>query len=183
MASPILSEVLEYDPSSPSGLRWKVSRGRVRAGHAAGWTQVNEWGYQFWMVKVNGVSQVASRVIWAIERGAGLDDAFEVDHIDGNPMNNLIDNLRVVPHGLNCRNRALRSDNTTGVTGVSFSATKGGFEAVYLDKNGTQRSKYFSCRKHGQELALRLAQAWRKEMMDRINGDGAGYTARHINGA
>ena len=45
----------------------------------------------------------------------------EVDHIDGNPLNNKLTNLRLVSRADNIRNSSVRSDNnTTGVRGVSF---------------------------------------------------------------
>jgi hypothetical protein len=41
-----------------------------------------------------------------------------IDHIDGNPSNNLVTNLRAADHDKNQMNRALPSNNTSGVKGV-----------------------------------------------------------------
>lgn len=42
----------------------------------------------------------------------------EVDHSDGNGLNNSISNLRTVSRNENMRNTKIRSDNTSGVVGV-----------------------------------------------------------------
>ena len=43
-----------------------------------------------------------------------------IDHIDGNPLNNHIDNLRSVIHCQNMQNRKLPKNNTSGCKNVSF---------------------------------------------------------------
>jgi len=43
-----------------------------------------------------------------------------VDHHDGNPANNSLENLRWATHGENMRNQRLSSGNTSGVKGVSW---------------------------------------------------------------
>lgn len=60
----------------------------------------------------------AHRVAWLLTYGewpkAGI------DHINGNPSDNRISNLRAADQALNCRNQAMNRRNTSGVTGVSF---------------------------------------------------------------
>ena len=47
-----------------------------------------------------------------------------IDHINQNPHDNRIENLRQVSHKENGRNKALNSNNSTGVTGVYFNKDK-----------------------------------------------------------
>lgn len=60
----------------------------------------------------------AHRVAWAVYHGNWPDGL--IDHIDGDPTNNRIENLRVVHERDNARNRAIQHDNTSGCAGVSW---------------------------------------------------------------
>ena len=52
-------------------------------------------------------------------RGGSIPEGYEVDHINGDPRDNSRENLRVVPHSINCRNKKLSSNNTTGYGGIT----------------------------------------------------------------
>lgn len=60
----------------------------------------------------------AHRVAWAIHYGNWPEG--EIDHIDGDPANNSIDNLRSVSRLENTRNKAISRNNTSGFSGVHF---------------------------------------------------------------
>jgi len=51
-----------------------------------------------------------------------------IDHVDGNSLNNSIDNLRNVEHKINMRNRRKPSNNTSGHVGV-YPMSYGGYVA------------------------------------------------------
>jgi hypothetical protein len=59
----------------------------------------------------------AHRVAWAVHYGEWPEH--DIDHIDGNPANNKLDNLRAVTRAENCRNTAIHKNNTSGALGVA----------------------------------------------------------------
>ena len=61
----------------------------------------------------------------------------EVDHIDRNPLNNRRDNLRVVSHAVNMRNKSMYRNNTSGYVGVGWNRKSGRWQA-YFKKDGRQ---------------------------------------------
>jgi hypothetical protein len=60
----------------------------------------------------------AHRVVWALVHGEWPAD--EIDHINGNPGDNRISNLRVVTRAQNMKNIRRLAKNTSGVVGVSW---------------------------------------------------------------
>lgn len=94
----------------------KISNSR-QAGSRAGTVQN---GYTQIKCKFGKVG--AHRIIFCMEHGFFPE---EVDHIDGNPSNNRIENLRASTHKQNSTNMKKPSRNTSGVKGVSFHKTTG----------------------------------------------------------
>jgi hypothetical protein len=50
--------------------------------------------------------------------GLSVDDVREVDHVDGNGLNNCRSNLRVCSHSENMKNRPIHKNNKSGFKGV-----------------------------------------------------------------
>jgi hypothetical protein len=73
--------------------------------------------------RVNSVSMKAHRAAWALHYGEW--PKHEIDHINGNKMDNRIENLRDVQTLENGKNRPKQINNTSGVTGVGYSQAKG----------------------------------------------------------
>lgn len=111
-----LKDLLYYDETSPSGLRWLISRGRVKAGSVAG--SLYNTGY--WVVNTGGKGICAHRIILHILSDFDINSQLDVDHIDRSPSNNKFNNLRIVSHSLNMRNMGLRKLNRSGVSGVRW---------------------------------------------------------------
>ena len=91
-----------YDESSPSCLRWASARSNMKAGDVAG--SLKPDGY--WKVRNRGTPRGVHIVVW--EMFNGPIGPREVDHIDGNPGNNKISNLRATDRAGQCRNAAIR---------------------------------------------------------------------------
>jgi hypothetical protein len=89
----------------------KHSTGGMRAGSLAG--RQGTRGY--WQVKINGRMYSVHHLVWWIFHGYKPE---YIDHIDGDPTNNRIGNLREATHTQNMWNAKLSVRNTTGHKGV-----------------------------------------------------------------
>lgn len=90
-----------------------------------------------------------------------------VDHINGNPSDNRLCNLRLADHSTNGRNGRMRSTNTSGVSGVCWDRSAGKWLArVYI---APYESKTLGAFKD-------LGDA--REAVNAARG-GLGYTDRH----
>ena len=61
---------------------------------------------------------------------AGAPDGAEVDHIDGDGLNNTKSNLRIVTRQDNAKNRRLSTNNYSGYTGVYMDKRSGRWKAT-----------------------------------------------------
>ena len=77
---------------------------------------VNSHGYRHGQVA--GKRVMAHRVVWAVANGAW--PLGEIDHINGDPLDNRPINLRDVSHCENQRNMRRHRSNSSGVTGVNW---------------------------------------------------------------
>lgn len=68
--------------------------------------------------RINDRLFYAHRIVWAMHTGMWPEN--EIDHINGDPADNRIENLRDVSHKQNLRNQGMPSNNTSGVVGVRF---------------------------------------------------------------
>lgn len=178
------SEIFYYDLTSPTGLRWKIWNGQKNHSERdihdfAGSKGKGNNDSEFYRVGYQNKEYKVHRIIWILHNGSIPDDIV-VDHIDGNPLNNDISNLRIVTQEINCKNSSKRSDNKTGVCGVTISKIREfTYYRAYCKVDGKQKSRSFSIENYGEELAFKLACEWRKSQIEKLNQLGAGYTERH----
>lgn len=104
--------LFDMDPEE-GVLRWKTTIGyQAKQGQVAGYVSL---GYR--MIKVRQIRYQAHRLIWLWVTGDWPKN--EVDHINGNSLDNRFSNLRDVPVRTNLENRQKpSSSSTTGVMGV-----------------------------------------------------------------
>jgi hypothetical protein len=67
----------------------------------------------------------------------------DVDHINGNGLNNFKSNLRPCSHIENSRNQCIRKNNTTGLKGVSFYKPSNKYRAYIVLNNKQLHLGYF----------------------------------------
>lgn len=139
-----LNELFSYDAEAGL-LSWKSKLGSTRAdigfnnktaGKPVG--TITERGYLTVGIRANGkpTYYLVHRIIWKMMTGA--DPEFQIDHIDGNRLNNKWENFRQATNGQNIQNSKLRSDNKSGIKGVHWSADRRKWEAV-ITANGISR--------------------------------------------
>ena len=126
---------------------------------------------------------MAHRIVFLLCNGY-LNSDEVIDHIDGNPENNKIENLRSVPYAVNSRNRKLPTNETVGVRKVRLKTGSGKSHNDYYmaycnDLTGKGLCKKYNIKTYGEEEAFRLACEWRKQKIEELNTQGAGYTDRH----
>lgn len=110
-----VKHLLHYNPDT-GVMTWRIAVARrVKIGDVAGWTRKGKEGKTYRYVEIQGVSYTLHRVIWFYMTGEWPE---EVDHADGDGLNNKWLNLSNVSHGTNMRNARLRHDNKSGVPGV-----------------------------------------------------------------
>ena len=85
-------------------------------------THTDKSGYQRWVVKlINDEGKrkqlMVSRLILQHFKPNEWDEKLEADHIDINPLNNRIDNLRMLTHQQNCNNKSSKPNRDNKLSG------------------------------------------------------------------
>jgi len=133
-----LEERFDYNPDTGELIH---KRGRFK-GKVAGTPVEANGGARYLTLGRDGkaYSMLAHRIIWALHHGEFAPEDKVIDHIDGDPDNNKINNLRVVTHADNMKNlgRRKRKENQryvlTSVTGIKFDKQ----EMCYVVKLGDE---------------------------------------------
>lgn len=108
-----LRELLHYDPKSGSFTWVQRTSHRIKIGSPAG--SVNSWGRI--QVGVLGHIYYAHRLAWFYSHGEWPRQV--IDHIDGNPLNNQLANLRDVSPTTNAQNVHIAGANSkSGLLGA-----------------------------------------------------------------
>jgi hypothetical protein len=121
---PVMFSSGAYGGQGASAMTWnKTNAGKeaftgLRAGYFSG--------------ALLGKAHFAHRVIWALHYGK--EPSGQIDHINGNKLDNRIANLRDVSQRENRRNCSRQKNNTSGVMGVSWDKGKQKWVAtIFID--------------------------------------------------
>ena len=109
-----LKELLKYNQETGICV-WKQDRGgTARYGSIAG--GIKKTGYYY--IGIDGKEYLLHRLAWLFVHGFCSEN--DLDHINRNPLDNRIENLREVTAQCNMRNTGNPIINTSGVKGVSW---------------------------------------------------------------
>lgn len=159
-----LQALFHYDPETGL-LHWRGRHLETFADHRAGkiWntkhagqviTLIGGGGYRM-VAKAAGVPLrlLQHRVAWALHYGEW--PAGDLDHINGDKLDNRIENLREVMPGENARNRPTYRKNRSGVQGVWWNAD----QKTWVVTVGRGRRKPFQRYRKCFGEAVRLRRA------------------------
>ena len=127
-----LKQIFEYRDGI---LYWKQKPHQMAHRSKVGDVADNLKNNGYKSIFLDGKAYPSHRIIYKL-----FNENFEgfIDHIDGNPSNNKINNLRVATAEENQRNAKLRKDNTSGIKGVSYDKSKNSWR-VRLQVNKKQK--------------------------------------------
>lgn len=147
-----LKSVIKYVPICGLFLYTKNYPGTLKGGTVASRHAAD--GYEY--VSIYGKSYRAHRVAWLYTYGEWPPS--QIDHVDGNPSNNRLENLRLATNAQNQQNRKIASNNTSGAKGVTktgerFSARIGiGGKSKHLGTFGTVNAAADAYKAAAEEL-------------------------------
>lgn len=128
------NKLFRYDRNTGQ-LRWRLRHdvpegvNRRFVGQIAGSRHTCTAGKSYIQVRVNNRLYYAHRIIWVINNGE-IPDGMQIDHINGDGLDNSLKNLRLVTNSQNKRNQRRLSTNTSGRTGVYFDKRRNSYCAA-----------------------------------------------------
>lgn len=113
-----LKELANYDPETGIFTRLTRPCNSVKIGDEIGYLKRCKSGLTYLSMEYKGKQYLVHRLVFLDMTGSFPDG--DVDHIDGNGLNNRWNNLRIVNAIENGKNRRLNDNNVSGYQGVSF---------------------------------------------------------------
>lgn len=146
-----LDKAFVYNKKTGSLTFRETRSNNAKKGQIAG--SIDSKGYRF--VRLNKIAYRIHRIIWKMNYGS--DPINTIDHINGDKLDNRLINLRDVTHQNNIKNCKKRTDNTSGVTGVSFNKKLNKWTAYFTIKGKLITIGYFVDKKEAIKARLKIA--------------------------
>lgn len=158
-------ELFEYDPTSHTGLRYKIDHYPRHKGSTAGGKASR--GKYYEVVVADRKRVRAHWIVWALHHGSFPEN--QIDHINGNGLDNRIENLRQVDSSQNNWNRSIETSSKTGIKNIYFN-----------ESSNTYRVEIFKFRKHinvGSFKTLEEAKKAAEQAREKHHGNYTRKTA------
>lgn len=171
-------EYFYLDATSPTLLRWNktILSGEYRnvestVKHSPAGSLMSK-GYN----RVNLLNKAfyVHRILWVLYHGKDIPKDKVINHIDGNRLNNSIENLQLCTQQQNCARTIRKPAGSSGIVGVSIKTSSMGVKSYYatLRFHGRLYEKGFSHKKYGEDVALLNAIKWREDKIKELNNIG-----------
>lgn len=126
-----ISKRISYDPCTghftwkpiAASSQYELAWNSRWAGKQAGGVRGNGYAY----ISMGGTHHLCHRLAWAIYFGSEPNG--QLDHINGDPTDNRISNLREATQSQNCANQGSRKSNTSGYRGVTWNRRRNKWQA------------------------------------------------------
>jgi hypothetical protein len=147
-----IGDYFAYSEESKTGLINKVSRHyRAKKGQEAG--GINNRGCYNTFFKSK--SYLNHRIVYFLNTGIDPEEK-QVDHIDMNPLNNKMSNLRLATNQQNNTNKNKQKNNTSGVTGVGWCKSKNKYKSSIEHNSKAFNLGYFNKSEKDKATAVRI---------------------------
>lgn len=165
-----LRECLDYDPAS--GIFTWRERPRRHFVSDRGWWQWNPkfagkpagyWSRGYLTIRLDGPLYLAHRLAWLLIYEEH--PAMGIDHIDGDPGNNRIANLRLATQSQQRFNARGRYVSKTGVKGVTLNGDRRGYDARIVVNGKLHYLGYFRTIEEAAEARRNAAVALHGEFV------------------
>jgi len=152
----ILDKLLLFRPST-GDFFWKINRSNIKAGTKAGCIVVLR-NKPYVQIRIGGVSYLAHRIAFFLATGL---QPQEIDHKNGNGLDNRPENLRISNRKDNQNNCKKQENNITGVVGVSYNKHNRihPWECQFGGREFKKKHKTHKCFKTFEE-AVAQRKAW-----------------------
>lgn len=122
----VFRDYLHYNPETGEFTWLKSPMRRVKVGSRAGCLSIPSGRVQ---IKFKGKQYLAHQLAWLFTHGIWPVNV--IDHIDGNPFNNAISNLRDVTQQINMHNqKRIAKHNKSGYRGVCWDSVNKSWRAT-----------------------------------------------------
>lgn len=150
-----LKKYLIYVPETGVFINRITRHAKAKEGHVAGYVNPGS-GYRY--IYLDGLNLLEHRLAWIYV--FGILPEGQIDHANGDRTDNRLENLRHCNAFENARNKRAGQNNTSGVKGVSWCASRRKWEAS-IKMNG---KRVFSKRFDSLQEAERAVQLARSEL-------------------
>jgi hypothetical protein len=152
-----LHDVLEYNKDTGNFV-WKVT---VNYNSIKGSIAGTSDNLGYIAIKIKGKRYLAHRLVWIYVYGTLPNSV--LDHVNGIPYDNRLDNLRLATASENCRNCKTRIDNTTGIKNVGWSKAYEKYVVRVKINNKSKHIGYFENIEDANKAAIEAREKYHGE--------------------